>query len=1070
MMKRLVSAALAVAVTAAAAAAHADTFDVGTLIVPMDTTYQDSGMLKAYGLVYELLRNGVPVRWVILPGKTVGQADFTASAMNVKTSAAITNYAYRGGPFVIDSADAAAALPIVNAWIATNTAVAVHRATAPFTATVARHLVVAPRVAMFADGNQGIARGYLMAAGIPDSTLDYTWPNTSPDMLTPAQVSGPTTTNHRDGALFDGDGDPVYCQFMSMHWGVSNAQSAPEVVAETREFLKSPTHFYAECQAVNAFENLVPYGHFLTPNGYQIKSQPSAVDYYHPDATFMQIDGNFQTVGGSEPAYALPAGDHYKAGNITMITAHNAAPEAWDLWMTGYLDGACPPEVASCGRLGKVSYLGGHQYTTNVPISSNPKTQGVRLFLNSLFDSNCAAVEGLPLVTLTKKAPASTTSAMVTFTLDYSNAGPSVATGASISDPIPAGSTFVSATSGGMFASGKVTWDLGNLGVGESGSVQLTVMLPAFGSFPNTATLGYKVGLNPLSLTSNTTTTLYDVDTDGDGVLDVLDNCPDVYNPAQDLSGDVTTCGSCTTPCSVANGLPACIGGTCTVANCNMGYADCDGSYANGCEHPTAGFDADVNNCGGCGIVCAYPNAGALCVTGQCVRGACDPAFADCDGVAADGCEYPAGNFASDPSNCGSCGHACGAGLSCVGGGCVISNCPAGFSDCNGVTADGCEYADTGFATDVNNCGGCNLHCAPAHGTGACAGGTCHIVACAAGYSDCNGLPGDGCEVADASFATDPQNCGACGVVCAPANGSGACVMGVCKVASCAPGFFDCNQAPGDGCEVAAGDFQTDPKNCGGCGVACAPAHATGACAMGVCAIGACAPGYVDLDQKAANGCEYACTKTANDDVTCDGADDDCDGQVDEDYVPVPCGQGACAAMSKCALGVASCTPGAPSVEGPAGSATCSNGVDDDCDGLVDTADVDCTTAACQSDADCDDGNPCTEDTCAAGFCSHSGVECDGGSMGGGGSGGSTSSSASSGGASSSSGAGGSKSSSSGGGGESASGGGGGGVPGDQGSCACRAGAGEEADGRLGLLAVVVGAAFSRRRRRARRG
>ena len=42
-----------------------------------------------------------------------------------------------------------------------------------------------------------------------------------------------------------------------------------------------------------------------------------------------------------------------------------------DLWMTGYLDGACPPHAEVCGVYGKVSYLGGHSYSTNVPISNN---------------------------------------------------------------------------------------------------------------------------------------------------------------------------------------------------------------------------------------------------------------------------------------------------------------------------------------------------------------------------------------------------------------------------------------------------------------------------------------------------------------------------------------------------------------------------------------------------------------------------------------------------------------------------------------------------------------------------
>ena len=41
------------------------TYQPGSLIVPMDATYQNFGMFKAYGLVYRLLQNGVPVRWAI---------------------------------------------------------------------------------------------------------------------------------------------------------------------------------------------------------------------------------------------------------------------------------------------------------------------------------------------------------------------------------------------------------------------------------------------------------------------------------------------------------------------------------------------------------------------------------------------------------------------------------------------------------------------------------------------------------------------------------------------------------------------------------------------------------------------------------------------------------------------------------------------------------------------------------------------------------------------------------------------------------------------------------------------
>jgi hypothetical protein len=358
------------------------TFAAGSLIIPMDTAYQDTGMLKAFGLVHALLRSGIPVSWTIKPGKASSEADFTASAVDISTAAVINAHGYRGGPWVVDASDAAAALPLIAAWQTSNVT-AVHQATAAFSADVTRQLTAAPRTAVFADGNQPIIFGYLNAAGIPDVT-GVAWSSTSVDLLTPPAVAGATTSDHGDGALFDANGQPRYCNLASAHWNVTSAQALPEVVAEVRQFLQHPVHFFAECQSVDAFENLVPYGHFLTPNGFTVKTTPLTVDLFHADSPFVQIDGAFGTTGGSEPAYALPTGDAYKASGVTMITAHGATEGAWDVWLSGYLDGSCPPDAASCS-VGRISYLGGHQYTVTVPISANPKTQGTRLFLQSLF-------------------------------------------------------------------------------------------------------------------------------------------------------------------------------------------------------------------------------------------------------------------------------------------------------------------------------------------------------------------------------------------------------------------------------------------------------------------------------------------------------------------------------------------------------------------------------------------------------------------------------------------------------------------------------------------------------------
>ncbi len=61
-----------------------------------------------------------------------------------------------------------------------------------------------------------------------------------------------------------------------------------------------------------------------------------------------------------------------------------------------------------------------------------------------------------------------------------------------------------------------------------------------------------------------------------------------------------------------------------------------------------------------------------------------------------------------------------------------------------------------------------------------------------------------------------------------------------------------------------------------------------------------------------------------------------------------------------------------PGAEGPPGDPNCGNGADDDCDGLVDGADPNCL--GCTSDADCDDGNPCTADSCEGLECLNSPV------------------------------------------------------------------------------------------------
>jgi hypothetical protein len=152
-------------------------------------------------------------------------------------------------------------------------------------------------------------------------------------------------------------------------------------------------------------------------------------------------------------------------------------------------------------------------------------------------------------------------------------------------------------------------------------------------------------------------------------------------------------------------------------------------------------------------------------------------------------------------------------------------------------------------ANDPNNCGACGVVCSPNHANPACASGSCSAGTCQAGFANCDGnMKTNGCEV----DITTTTNCGGCGVVCqGNQNMFPACVAGSCS-GTCASGYGDCNNNKQlDGCET---NIRTSPTNCGACGNDCAQLHFTN-CNGGVCG-GSCTTGWADCDNNTANGCE----------------------------------------------------------------------------------------------------------------------------------------------------------------------------------------------------------------------
>ena len=80
------------------------------------------------------------------------------------------------------------------------------------------------------------------------------------------------------------------------------------------------------------------------------------------------------------------------------------------------------------------------------------------------------------------------------YTISVTNFGPSSASGVVVTDTLPAGVTFVSASGGGVNTSGVVSWTLGTLTSGQVSNLTVTVTAPASGSLTNTASVRSPTG------------------------------------------------------------------------------------------------------------------------------------------------------------------------------------------------------------------------------------------------------------------------------------------------------------------------------------------------------------------------------------------------------------------------------------------------------------------------------------------------------------------------------------------------------------------------------------------------
>ena len=175
----------------------------------------------------------------------------------------------------------------------------------------------------------------------------------------------------------------------------------------------------------------------------------------------------------------------------------------------------------------------------------------------------------------------------------------------------------------------------------------------------------------------------------------------------------------------------------------------------------------------GCPSGCQNAHGTAECNNGRCIL-SCAAGFADCDGAPANGCES---DTRADPRHCGSCTQSCDERTQqCVSGACELSPCGTGRGECDGDPVAACE---TDLTSSTAHCGFCGNVCSATQAATSCTASTCGIASCNAGYDDCDGAYANGCET---MLATSNAHCGGCGNTC-PATGGGVpvCNAGVCE-------------------------------------------------------------------------------------------------------------------------------------------------------------------------------------------------------------------------------------------------------------------------------------------------